>query len=115
MLDAAKEAGEALDATVVNMRFVKPLDADLLRQLVASHSLLVTIEDNAIAGGAGSAVAECLNNMGIHAPLLHLGLPDEFVEHGSQGGLHASLGLDSQGIITSVRDRRSKGKPQPLT
>ena len=115
LLDSALEAGEELDATVVNMRFVKPLDVDLLRQLVASHSLLVTIEDNAIAGGAGSAVAECLNQLGIQASLLHLGLPDEFVEHGSQGGLHASLGLNGKGIVASVRDRMRKGKPQPLS
>jgi len=115
LLDAAMEAGEELGATVVNMRFVKPLDVDLLRQLVASHSLLVTIEDNAIAGGAGSGVAECLNQLGIQAPLLHLGLPDDFVEHGSQAGLHESLGLDGKGIVASVKDRMRKGKPQPLS
>jgi 1-deoxy-D-xylulose-5-phosphate synthase len=105
LLAATLEAGEALDATVVNMRFVKPLDEALLAQLAQEHELLVTVEENVVAGGAGSAVAESLTRQGISLPLLHLGLPDSFVEHGDPAGLLSQCGLDAPGILRAVRTR----------
>ena len=101
-LAAALEAAEQLNATVVDMRFAKPLDEDLLRELAASHELLVTIEENAIAGGAGSGVSEYLSNAGLNTPLLHLGLPDYFVRHNSQAMQLAGVGLDSNGIYQAI-------------
>ncbi|WP_373308272.1 1-deoxy-D-xylulose-5-phosphate synthase [Chitinilyticum piscinae] len=106
LLGAALEAGETLDATVANMRFVKPLDCELIRQLAASHDLLVTLEENAVMGGAGSAVLECLAACGLPIPLLQLGLPDSWVEHGDQKQLLADCGLDAAGIVASVKKRQ---------
>ncbi len=103
LLVPALAAGEALDATVVNMRFVKPLDEALLRELAASHRLLITLEENVIAGGAGSAVAEYLAGTGSTCPVRHLGLPDTVIEQGSREELLAECGLDTDGIITAVR------------
>jgi 1-deoxy-D-xylulose-5-phosphate synthase len=108
LLAATLEAGEALDATVVNMRFVKPLDEALLAQLAREHELLVTVEENVVAGGAGSAVAESLTRQGITLPLLHLGLPDSFVEHGDPAGLLSQCGLDKNGIIQAIQRRLTK-------
>jgi len=105
LLKAALEAAEDLDATVVDMRFVKPVDADLVAEVAATHRLLVTIEENAVQGGAGSAVAESLAARSIVVPLLHLGLPDRFVDHGDQAQLLASVGLDGPGITAAVRAR----------
>ncbi|MFA7240633.1 MAG: 1-deoxy-D-xylulose-5-phosphate synthase [Sulfuricellaceae bacterium] len=109
LLKVALEAGAELDATVVNMRFVKPLDEELVAQLAREHELLVTLEENAIMGGAGSAVAECLAHQGCTAPLLQLGLPDGFVEHGDSALLLAGCGLDRDGIIRAVRQYRRQG------
>ena len=103
LLYPALAAAERLDATVVNMRWVKPLDAELLMQVAASHDALVTIEEGAIMGGAGSAVAEALAAAGVVKPLLHLGLPDRFIEHGDPARLLALEGLDATGIEGSVR------------
>jgi 1-deoxy-D-xylulose-5-phosphate synthase len=105
LLKPALEAAEDLDASVADMRFVKPLDADLVAELAATHRLLVTIEESAIQGGAGSAVAECLSARAIVAPLLQLGLPDRFIDHGDQAQLLASAGLDKAGIMAAVRAR----------
>ena len=99
----ALKAAETLNASVADMRFVKPLDVDLLRQLAQSHRLLVTLEENAIAGGAGAACAEALAELGIHVPVIHLGLPDRFIEHGDPAKMLAECGLDSAGIETRVR------------
>ncbi|MEO5558689.1 MAG: 1-deoxy-D-xylulose-5-phosphate synthase [Dokdonella sp.] len=96
---------ETLDATLVNMRFVKPLDAALVLELAKSHAAFVTIEDNAIAGGAGSAVAELLNAHGLNVPLLQLGLADTFLEHASREELLAADGLDAPGIEDAIRRR----------
>ncbi|WP_306518066.1 1-deoxy-D-xylulose-5-phosphate synthase [Rheinheimera sp.] len=103
LLHQAVAAAEALDATLVDMRFVKPLDLALLQQLAASHQTLVTIEDNAIAGGAGSAVNEAVAALRLQFTLLNLGLPDQFIRHGSQEELYAELGLDSAGILTRIQ------------
>ena len=105
LLKTALDAASELDATVVNMRFVKPLDDALVAQLARTHALLVTLEENVVMGGAGSAVAESLAAQGIVVPLLHLGLPDRFVDHGDQNQLLASVGLDREGILASVRAR----------
>ncbi len=100
----ALTVAERLDATVADMRFVKPLDLDLLRELGSTHTHLVTLEENALMGGAGSAVAEALAAMGIVRPILHLGLPDRFVEHGEPATLLARCGLDAGGIEAAVRN-----------
>ncbi len=103
-LAAAKESGEALDATVVNMRFVKPLDEVLLLELAMNHDLLVTIEENALQGGAGSAVNEYLISAGCQVQLLNLGLPDYFIEQASHAEQMFRAGLDRQGIEQSVAE-----------
>ena len=102
MLAPALEAANQLDATVVNMRFVKPLDEELVLRLAREHALLVTVEENAVQGGAGSAVAECLAQHGIVVPLLHLGLPDHFIEQGEHRQLLADCGLDAQGMVQAI-------------
>ncbi len=105
MLRPCLEAGEAIDATVVNMRFVKPLDAALVATLAASHDALVTVEENVVMGGAGSAVAEALAERGLAVPMLHLGLPDRFLDHGDPGAILAACGLDAAGIAAAVNRR----------
>ena len=103
LLKAALEAGERLDATVVNMRFVKPLDDELLVKLAETHEAFVTLEENVVAGGAGSAVGEALAGLGVSVPLLHLGLPDRFPDHGDPSAILAECGLDIEGIVDSIR------------
>ena len=105
LLYSALEVAEGIDATVANMRFVKPLDMDLLKSLAENHDYLVTIEDGAIAGGAGSACLEALSSMGINKPLLQLGLPDQFIEHGDYNLLMTQCGLDVEGITNSIKKR----------
>ncbi len=105
MLSPALEAAETLDATVANMRFVKPLDTTLVLQLANSHDLLVTIEENAVMGGAGSAVCEALQAAAHPVALLQLGLPDRFIEHGNPEKLLADCGLDAAGIIAAVEKK----------
>ncbi|MCW9089090.1 MAG: 1-deoxy-D-xylulose-5-phosphate synthase, partial [Gammaproteobacteria bacterium] len=102
MLPAALEVAERVNGSVANMRFVKPLDEALLCELAASHTLLVTLEDNAVMGGAGSAVNEALAAHGISTLVLNLGLPDRFVEQGSREELLALCGLDRDGILRSI-------------
>ena len=99
MLEKALEAGGALDATVVDMRFVKPMDKDLIRELAKSHKKLITIEDNVVSGGAGSAVAEFIHNEKLDVSLDIIGLPDEFGEHGSQEELYDMYGLTVDNIV----------------
>ncbi len=105
MVAPCLKAAEALDATVANMRFVKPLDVDLVRELSASHRMIVTVEENVVMGGAGSAVLEALATLGYDGKVVQLGLPDNFVEHGDPGGLLKECGLDSDGILGQVRAR----------
>jgi 1-deoxy-D-xylulose-5-phosphate synthase len=104
-LAAARVAAERLDATLVNMRFVKPLDVDLVRELARTHDALVTVEENVVAGGAGSGVAEALAAAGVAIPILHLGLPDAFVDHGEPAALLADCGLDADGIERAIAAR----------
>ncbi|MFZ6640063.1 1-deoxy-D-xylulose-5-phosphate synthase [Undibacterium sp. TC4M20W] len=105
LVHPALQAAEQLDATLANMRFVKPLDVELLKSLAASHDELVTVEEGCTMGGAGSAVAEAMAEAGINKPLLILGLPDRFVDHGDPGLLLAQCGLDAAGIEKSIRAR----------
>lgn len=105
LLHAAKAAADELDLTLVDMRWAKPLDHTLLNQIVQNHDAFVTLEEGAVAAGAGSAVMEWLAAHGHIKPVLQLGLPDVFIEHGDPGKLLASVGLDSVGIARSVRER----------
>ncbi|MBN9340408.1 MAG: 1-deoxy-D-xylulose-5-phosphate synthase [Comamonadaceae bacterium] len=105
LLYPALAAAETLDATVANMRWAKPLDTELLLSLAATHEAIVTVEEGAIMGGAGSAVCEALNAAGVTRPVLQLGLPDVFIEHGDPARLLALQGLDAEGIARAVRQR----------
>ncbi|MBK6279226.1 MAG: 1-deoxy-D-xylulose-5-phosphate synthase [Gammaproteobacteria bacterium] len=111
MVAPALAAASALEASVADMRFVKPLDEELILELCASHSLLVTVEENAVAGGAGAAVAELLAARGIVMPLLVLGLPDRFLEHGKPQQMLHDVGLDAEGIEAAIRERLSALRP----
>ncbi len=105
LVPAAEEVGEALGLTVVNMRFVKPLDRALLLELAKTHEGFVTLEDNVVMGGAGSAVAELLSEAGVPLPIVHLGLPDEFQHHASREDLLSEAGLDAEGIRKALLAR----------
>ncbi|MER2497814.1 1-deoxy-D-xylulose-5-phosphate synthase [Vibrio neptunius] len=107
-LGNALEAAEKLNATVADMRFVKPLDKALIKQLVDEHDVIVTLEENAIAGGAGAGVIEFMMQEKLIKPVLNLGLPDKFIAQGTQDELHQALGLDAVGIERSIRDYLDK-------
>jgi 1-deoxy-D-xylulose-5-phosphate synthase len=102
LVDSAVAVGDRFDATVVNMRFVKPLDEDLVLRLAARHRAVLTIEENVVAGGAGSAVSELLAAEGISLPQLHLGIPDRFIEHGSREDSLAAAGLDTPSLLEAT-------------
>ena len=104
MLENSKKTVKELDATLVDMRFVKPLDEELLRELSKTHKYLVTVEDNAISGGAGSAVLEFLARENINIPVKNLGLPDKFLEHGKREEIFEEVGLSEEGILESIKD-----------
>ncbi len=105
LLPDALSAAEELNASIYDMRWVKPLDEALIDELSASHKLIVTLEENSIAGGAGSGVAEYLSSQGIIMPILHLGLPDRYIDHGKREKILAAIGLDADGIIHSIQER----------
>ncbi|QFS85953.1 MULTISPECIES: 1-deoxy-D-xylulose-5-phosphate synthase [unclassified Marinobacter] len=105
LLGSALEAADSLNATVADMRFVKPLDESLVLELAEQHDLLVTLEENVVAGGAGSAVTECLNKREVMLPVLQLGLPDRFIDHGKHGELLKECGLDPEGIRSAIASR----------
>jgi 1-deoxy-D-xylulose-5-phosphate synthase len=111
-LTAALQVGNELGATVANMRFVKPFDETLILELARTHAALVTVEDNAIAGGAGSGVAEFLASKNIQTPILHLGLPDTFLEHASREQLLAESGIDAAGIRSAILARWPQFMPK---
>ncbi len=117
LLPAAREAAEQLGATLLDMRWVKPLDEAAILEAAASHELLVTVEENAVAGGAGSAVGELLAREHVETPVLHLGIPDTFVEHGAHSTLLSAAGLDGSGILEAVQRRLGDAaladRPQP--
>ncbi len=104
MVSPSLTAGESLDATVVNMRFVKPLDRKLVEEVAASHELIVTTEENVVAGGAGAGVNELLNDLGYVCPTLNLGLPDQHLAHGSPAKMLAESGLDAASIEARIKD-----------
>jgi len=108
MLEVALQAGEVIDATVVNMRFVKPIDEDLILQMAASHELLVTIEENVVAGGAGSAVSEVLARHHIVRSVIHYGLPDRLIQHGSREDMLNDAGLNQAGLLAFIRRHREQ-------
>ena len=103
MVQSAERVGDMLNATVVNMRFVKPIDEAMILQTAATHELVVTVEENVIAGGAGEAVNECLMRHGAQARTLNLGLPDRFIEHGTREEMLADAGLDAEGIARAIQ------------
>ena len=103
LLENAQLATDELNATLVNMRFIKPLDTGLIDELVANHDIIVTLEDNAISGGAGSAVNEYLATQKAAVKILNLGIPDEFIKHGTQQQMHDEMGLGGQGILTTIK------------
>jgi 1-deoxy-D-xylulose-5-phosphate synthase len=105
LLGSALQAGEQLDATVVDMRFVKPLDKEMILSLANSHELLVTLEENSIAGGAGSAVSEFLVEQAVVMPILQLGLPDQFIDHANHPQQLKMVGLDAQQILSRIQER----------
>ncbi|MEJ2344888.1 MAG: 1-deoxy-D-xylulose-5-phosphate synthase [Gammaproteobacteria bacterium] len=106
VVTAAGAAAERLDATLLNMRFVKPIDEAAVLEAAERHELLVTVEENVVAGGAGSAVAEVLAAHGVTVPIVHLGLPDRFLDHGDRDGLLQGCGLDADGIVKAVENHR---------
>ena len=105
LLGSALQAGEQLDATVADMRFVKPLDKEMILSLASSHELLVTLEENSIAGGAGSAVSEFLAEQAVVMPILQLGLPDQFIDHANHQQQLEMVGLDAQQILSRIQER----------
>ncbi|MBK8524745.1 MAG: 1-deoxy-D-xylulose-5-phosphate synthase [Betaproteobacteria bacterium] len=107
MVTPALAAGEEMNATVANMRFVKPIDRELIIQLAREHSLLVSVEENAVIGGAGAEVARVLEEIGSATPLMRLGLPDRFIDHGDHARLLSELGLDCEGILRAVKARQT--------
>jgi 1-deoxy-D-xylulose-5-phosphate synthase len=111
MVEACEAIAPRLDATLVNMRFVKPLDTELVARLAATHDAIVTVEENVVAGGAGSGVAEALAALGIERRILHIGLPDEFVEHGTRADNLAVAGLDQAGIERAIARAWPAHKP----
>jgi 1-deoxy-D-xylulose-5-phosphate synthase len=114
LLDAAATAAERLDATLVNMRFAKPLDQELLAGLCASHRALVTIEENVVAGGAGAGVAETLSSHGLRIPLLQLGIPERFTERGPRASCVAAAGLDAGGLSSRIERWLMPQSPERL-
>jgi 1-deoxy-D-xylulose-5-phosphate synthase len=111
MVAPSLAAAESLKASVADMRFVKPLDEELVLEFAAKHKLLVTTEENAVAGGAGAAVSELLAAHGIVMPVLHIGLPDRFLDHGKPQDMLKSVGLDAAGIEVSIRARLKALRP----
>ena len=108
MVAPALEVGEKIDATVVNMRFIKPLDIDMVLDVAASHELTITVEESVVAGGAGSAVNECLVDAGLSANIANYGLPDRLIQHGSRDDMLADAGLTAAGIERFVAERLSR-------
>jgi 1-deoxy-D-xylulose-5-phosphate synthase len=114
LLESARKIAERLDATVVNMRFIKPIDQDMITEVARRHRAIVTIEENAVMGGAGSAVGEVLAAHGCNLPLLQIGIPDRFIEHGSRDTCLAAAGLDLASLSASVEEWWALQTPEKL-
>ncbi len=108
LLAAAQKIGDEFDATIANMRFAKPLDLELLQSIAATHDLIVTFEENAIAGGAGSEVERALQSLELNRPCLRIGLPDQFIEHGDMANLYKSAGLDTDSLRSRIQHFQSQ-------
>jgi 1-deoxy-D-xylulose-5-phosphate synthase len=118
LVDSAQKIAEHLDATIVNMRFVKPLDEKMIVSIATRHRAIITIEENAIMGGAGAAVGELLTATGLQLPMLNLGIPDRFIEHGTRETCLAHAGLDLAGLTASVEQwwaRQSQGRKRSVS
>jgi 1-deoxy-D-xylulose-5-phosphate synthase len=115
LLDAAHKIAERLDATLVNMRFIKPLDEQTVIAIAGQHRACVTIEENVVAGGAGSAVAELLSSEGLLLPLLQIGIPDRFIEHGSRESCLTAAGLDAAGLSATIERWWAGQRPERLS
>jgi 1-deoxy-D-xylulose-5-phosphate synthase len=102
LVDSAQKIAERMDATIVNMRFVKPLDEKMIVSIATRHRAIITIEENAVMGGAGAAVGELLTATGLQLPMLNIGIPDRFIEHGTRDTCLARAGLDLAGLTASV-------------
>ena len=111
MLAPALEAADELDATVANMRFVKPIDRELIIELAREHSLLISVEENTLIGGAGAEVARVLDEISSPAQFVRMGLPDRFIDHGDQALLLSEVGLDKAGIINTARAHQDRTLP----
>jgi 1-deoxy-D-xylulose-5-phosphate synthase len=105
MVHSCIDMAAKMDATLINMRFIKPIDSKTIRQMSETHDLLVTLEENAIAGGAGSAVNETLASLGITIPILNIGIPDQFIEHGSRDDCLTAAGLDPESVTKQIMQR----------
>ena len=105
LLSAAKTVAQSIGATLIDMRFVKPLDERAIIDTCNAHDLIVTLEENVIAGGAGSGVTEFIHQQGLLVDILNLGLPDRFIDHGKPEDLLAQCGLSAEGILNSIRKR----------
>jgi 1-deoxy-D-xylulose-5-phosphate synthase len=105
LFDSAIQAGKEMSARVVDMRFIKPIDEELIQEISDDYKLIVTLEDNVVAGGAGSAVNEMLLKINTNSKILNIGLPDEFIEHGDQEQQKVINGLDGEGITKSIRKK----------
>lgn len=112
MVQTAMEAAEQIDATVADMRFVKPLDEELIGDLATSHQLVVSIEENTVLGGAGSAINEYLLYANYSIPVLNLGLPDRFLDHGKIADMLAEVGLDASGVVQAIKQKLAACKIQ---
>jgi 1-deoxy-D-xylulose-5-phosphate synthase len=112
MLSASLEAAETLDATVVNMRFIKPLDTEMIENVASNHDLIVTVEENTTIGGAGAAVMEAMQILNLFTPTLTLGLPDQFIEHGVHETMLAECGLNADGLIKTIEAKLTAIKKQ---
>ena len=107
MVTPSLAAANNTDATLVNMRFIKPLDSDLIEKIAKTHDLIVTVEENSLMGGAGSAVMEAMQSLNISTPTMCLGLPDTFIEHGVHETMLAQCGLDEEGITAAIKSKLS--------
>jgi len=108
MVEPAQKAAESLNATVIDMRFIKPLDEEMIEEMANQHQILVTVEENTVMGGAGSAVNEFLQRRDVLIPVLNIGLPDQYLPHGKPPQMLSDVGLDSEGIVTAVKDKLSR-------
>ena len=106
LLTEAEKAAETLNATVADMRWVKPLDTELICELAKTHSLLITVEENVVAGGAGSAVAECLTEQGLTTEIRHVAIDDRFIDHASQGETRSDAGLSYKDIVSKAGENQ---------